>query len=115
MDNITSTSNLELQLLNSLVQEKVLSLLKDKLDSKLPELVVELSELIDEFKRLCKDYLGGNSKKVGKVSFKEVAKVVKVVKRLQQKFYKTVIVKNEALLLVSIFKFVRKLLFNFIN
>ena len=52
MDNITNTPNLKLQLLNILVYKKLLSLLKGKLDSKLPELVEELSKFANEFKGL---------------------------------------------------------------
>ena len=66
--------------------------MKGELDSKLPELVEELSKLVDEFKGLCQDYLEGKSKKVGKVSFKKIVEVVKVVKRLQQKVYNKIII-----------------------
>ena len=87
MDNITKTLNLDLQLLNSLVHKKMLILIKGKLDSKLPDSVGELSELIGKFKGLCQDYLEGNLKKLRKVSFKKITKVVKVVKKLQKKVY----------------------------
>ena len=87
MDKITNKPNLELQLLNSLLHEKILSLLKGKLDSQLLELVEKLCELMGKFRRLCQDYLEDKYKKVGKLFFREIKEVAKVIKRLQQKVY----------------------------